>query len=144
MVFKRLKEMVGGSTGGSMREEAEKKRDEMRREEASRTSTATASPEPVFVPPEPSAPASSVEPAVGQPGTASSDQGAVAEPLDEEQAPVEAQQETYRVEAGDSLSAIAQRVYGDAGQYMRIFEANREKLDNPDMIHPGQELVIPR
>lgn len=50
---------------------------------------------------------------------------------------------SYTVKAGDSLSAIAKREYGDAGQWKRIFEANRDKIDNPDLIHPGQELTIP-
>jgi nucleoid-associated protein YgaU len=52
--------------------------------------------------------------------------------------------ETYTVRPGDSLSAIAQRYYGDASAYMRIFEANRDKLDNPNLIQPGQQLVIPK
>ena len=50
---------------------------------------------------------------------------------------------TYTVKAGDSLSAIAEREYGDAGQWRRIYEANRDRIDNPDLIHPGQELTIP-
>ena len=50
---------------------------------------------------------------------------------------------SYTVKAGDSLSASAKREYGDAGQWKRIFEANRDKIDNPDLIHPGQELTIP-
>lgn len=50
---------------------------------------------------------------------------------------------TYKVQAGDSLSKIAKQFYGDANQYNRIFEANRGKLDNPDKIQVGQELVIP-
>jgi nucleoid-associated protein YgaU len=58
--------------------------------------------------------------------------------------PVSSSQETYVVQSGDSLSAIAQQFYGDANAYMRIFEANRDKLNNPDLIQPGQELVIPR
>jgi nucleoid-associated protein YgaU len=53
-------------------------------------------------------------------------------------------QETYTVRPGDSLSAIAQRYYGDANAYMRIFEANRDKLKDPNMIRPGQQLVIPK
>jgi nucleoid-associated protein YgaU len=53
-------------------------------------------------------------------------------------------QETYTVRPGDSLSAIAQRYYGDASAYMRIFNANRDKLKDPNMIRPGQELVIPK
>jgi len=50
---------------------------------------------------------------------------------------------TYKVQPGDSLSKIAKQFYGDANQYNRIFDANRSKLDNPDKIQVGQELVIP-
>jgi len=50
---------------------------------------------------------------------------------------------TYTVAAGDSLSKIAKNFYGNANQYMKIFEANKDKLANPDQIKPGQELVIP-
>jgi LysM repeat protein len=50
---------------------------------------------------------------------------------------------TYKVQPGDSLSKIAKEFYGDATKYQRIFEANRDKLENPDKIQAGQELVIP-
>lgn len=50
---------------------------------------------------------------------------------------------TYTVKSGDSLSAIAKREYGDAGEWRRIFEANRDQIKDPDLIHPGQELKIP-
>jgi LysM repeat protein len=50
---------------------------------------------------------------------------------------------TYKVQPGDSLSKIAKQFYGDANQYNRIFEANRDKLSNPDKIQAGQELLIP-
>ena len=50
---------------------------------------------------------------------------------------------TYTVKSGDTLSAIAKREYGDATEWRRIYEANRDKIDNPDLIHPGQELKIP-
>jgi nucleoid-associated protein YgaU len=60
-----------------------------------------------------------------------------------EEASHEPRQEIYTVEAGDTLSRIAQRFYGNANDYMRIYEANRHTLDNPDVIRPGQELVIP-
>lgn len=53
-------------------------------------------------------------------------------------------EETYTVAAGDSLSKIAKRVYGDANQWKRIFEANRDQISNPDLIHPGQVLRIPK
>lgn len=47
------------------------------------------------------------------------------------------------VESGESLSLIAKRYYGDPMKYRKIFEANSDLLDNPDLIHPGQELIIP-
>lgn len=50
---------------------------------------------------------------------------------------------TYTVVIGDSLSRIAKKFYGDAGQWKKIHAANRDKLPNPDLIHPGQELTIP-
>src|SRR5579862_8495389 len=51
---------------------------------------------------------------------------------------------TYTVQAGDSLSKISKQFYGDANKYMKIFEANMDKLADPDKIKPGQELVIPQ
>jgi uncharacterized protein YidB (DUF937 family)/LysM repeat protein len=51
--------------------------------------------------------------------------------------------QTYTVAAGDNLSKIAKRVYGDANQWRRIFEANRDQIKNPDLIRPGQVLRIP-
>jgi LysM repeat protein len=50
---------------------------------------------------------------------------------------------TYKVQPGDTLSKIAKDVYGNANEYNRIFEANRDKLENPDKIKVGQELTIP-
>ncbi len=54
-------------------------------------------------------------------------------------------QDTYTVQSGDSLSKIAKSHYGDAGDWKRIYEANKTLIGaNPDLIHPGQRLVIPR
>jgi uncharacterized protein YidB (DUF937 family) len=50
---------------------------------------------------------------------------------------------TYTVVSGDTLSGIAKRHYGDANQWPRIFEANRDQLKDPDRIFPGQVLHIP-
>lgn len=50
---------------------------------------------------------------------------------------------SYTVQAGDSLSKIAKQFYGDANSYMKIFEANKDKLADPDKIKPGMNLVIP-
>ncbi len=52
-------------------------------------------------------------------------------------------QKTYTVAAGDSLSKIAKQFYGNANQYTKIFEANRNVLSDPNMVKVGQELVIP-
>jgi len=49
----------------------------------------------------------------------------------------------YTVQSGDTLSHIAQAHYGKAGQWRRIFDANRDQLDDPDRIQPGQVLKIP-
>jgi nucleoid-associated protein YgaU len=53
------------------------------------------------------------------------------------------QSQTYEVVAGDSLSKIAKRHYGDANKWHRIYEANRDQIKNPDLIYPGQKLTIP-
>lgn len=51
--------------------------------------------------------------------------------------------QSYTVTSGDTLSKIAKQIYGDASEWTRIFEANRDLLDNPDTIFPGQVLRIP-
>ena len=50
---------------------------------------------------------------------------------------------TYTVKPGDSLSKISKQLYGNANEYMKIFEANRDVLSDPDKISPGQTLKIP-
>lgn len=50
---------------------------------------------------------------------------------------------TYTVKAGDTLSKIAKEMYGEAGKYPQIFEANKPMLKDPDKIYPGQVLRIP-
>src|SRR4051794_14006500 len=50
---------------------------------------------------------------------------------------------TYTVQPGDTLSKIAKEFYGNANDYNQIFAANRDKLESPDKIQAGQELVIP-
>jgi len=50
---------------------------------------------------------------------------------------------TYTVKAGDTLSAIAKEHLGSAGAYMKIFELNKDVLNDPDKIKPGQVLRLP-
>jgi len=50
---------------------------------------------------------------------------------------------SYTVQSGDSLSKIAKHVYGDANKWHAIFDANRDKIKNPDLIQPGQILTLP-
>ncbi len=74
---------------------------------------------------------------VPEPEIAVADAGDVAEEA------VTTKGRTYTVQSGDTLWAIAEKMYGSGGKYMKIFEANTPLLDSPDRIFPGQELVIP-
>lgn len=49
----------------------------------------------------------------------------------------------HTVKSGESLSLISKHYFRDPMKYKAIFEANKGLLDNPDVIHPGQELIIP-
>jgi LysM repeat protein len=51
---------------------------------------------------------------------------------------------SYTVKAGDTLSKIAKEHFGNANEYMKIFNANRDQLTDPDKIKPGQTLKIPQ
>ncbi|KFI23312.1 LysM peptidoglycan-binding domain-containing protein [Nitrosococcus oceani] len=65
-----------------------------------------------------------------------------------EEAPTRSQAEgsfpqTVTVQSGDSLSVIADRVYGDAGKWRLIYEANQDQLENPDQLLVGMKLTVP-
>ena len=51
--------------------------------------------------------------------------------------------ESYTVQSGDTLSKISKQFYGDANRYMKIYDANKDQLNDPDKIKPGQVLKIP-
>jgi nucleoid-associated protein YgaU len=50
----------------------------------------------------------------------------------------------HTVKSGETLGKIAKHYYGDPMKYKQIFQANSNLLKNPDLIHPNQELVIPK
>ncbi|MCC5785867.1 MAG: LysM peptidoglycan-binding domain-containing protein [Phycisphaerales bacterium] len=79
-------------------------------------------------------------PPVGhQPGDAGSEAAAeVAEPD-----PPEPAERTYTVRSGDSLSVISQRVYGSARHWRVLYEANRDRIPDPDRLRVGAELRVP-
>jgi nucleoid-associated protein YgaU len=49
----------------------------------------------------------------------------------------------HTVKSGETLGKIAKQYYGESGKYNAIYEANKGKLKSADLIHPGDELVIP-
>lgn len=61
-----------------------------------------------------------------------------------ELAAAETAQTTYTIKSGDSLWKIAKNHYGNGGDYMRIFYANRDKISDPDKINAGWEIIIPQ
>jgi len=51
--------------------------------------------------------------------------------------------EYYTIESGDSLSKIAKQFYGNAMDYPKLFDANKEVIKDPDLIYPGQKIRVP-
>ena len=83
-----------------------------------------------------------IEPAVTPAATApvAAPVAVVEKPREIDNAP---KSQTYTVVRGDTLWGIAQKYYGNGAQYTKIHEANRDKVSNPNVIQPGQVLVIP-
>lgn len=50
----------------------------------------------------------------------------------------------HEVVAGESLSKISKKYYGDSMKWKLIYAANKDSIPNPDLIYPGQILVIPK
>ena len=63
-------------------------------------------------------------------------------PAPKKEEPVE-KSEFYEIVSGDTLGGIAKKYYGSAGKYMKIFEANRDIIKDPNKIYPGQKIKIP-
>ncbi len=67
----------------------------------------------------------------------------IAQPAKSDASAHEGNEQTYTVVAGDTLSGISKHFYGEASLYMTIFEANRDKLTDPNKIQTGMRLRIP-
>ena len=64
-------------------------------------------------------------------------------PKPEEPEVPEEKAEFYEIVSGDTLGGISKKFYGSAGKYMKIFEANRDIISDPNKIYPGQKIRIP-
>ncbi|HUV63454.1 MAG TPA: LysM peptidoglycan-binding domain-containing protein [Sedimentisphaerales bacterium] len=103
------------------------------------------SPEPNLPPPEPAlpetppleTPTQEAVVAVEKP-----DEGVFDSTVHEQTEKIETQR-FHIVRRGDTLSRVSVTYYGSAGQWQKIFEANRETIANPDKLTPGQKLIIP-
>ena len=51
--------------------------------------------------------------------------------------------ELYEVKKGQSLWSIANKLWGDPYKWVRLYDANRDRLDDPDRLYPGQLLRVP-
>jgi nucleoid-associated protein YgaU len=60
----------------------------------------------------------------------------------QQNAPAQSARE-YTIKSGDSLSKIAKQYYGNAADWQKIYNANKDQIKNPDMIFPGQKIKIP-
>jgi nucleoid-associated protein YgaU len=58
------------------------------------------------------------------------------------QAPAPATRD-YTIKSGDSLSKIAKQFYGNAADWQKIYNANKDKIKDPNLIYPGQKIIIP-
>jgi len=58
--------------------------------------------------------------------------------------PSPSRSEVYTVKPGDTLAEIAMHVYGNPERWTEVYEANRDRLANPDLLTPGETLRIPR
>jgi nucleoid-associated protein YgaU len=52
-------------------------------------------------------------------------------------------QRDYTIQSGDSLSKIARQFYGNPNDWQKIYQANKDKIKDPNLIHPGQKIIIP-
>lgn len=67
----------------------------------------------------------------------------VADDLRAPEAEPEPQDKFYEIVSGDTLGGISKKFYGKAGAYMKIFEANKDIISDPNKIYPGQKIRIP-
>jgi LysM repeat protein len=122
--------------------EAEEKRKQWREEQKKREEEAAARKEMEALKAEAEAAKKEAEAAKAEAAKAKAEaeaaKAAAAAPAAEEAAP-----RIYVVKPGDTLSGIAKKVYGKAGRWPEIYEANKDRIKDPNLIRPGWELRIP-
>ena len=84
------------------------------------------------------------KPRIGEGQAILNAEGAVEMPAPSAAADGEEAFENYTVQKGDTLTGIAFKAYGHASRWRRIYEANRDVINNPDRLRPGMTLQIPR
>ena len=57
---------------------------------------------------------------------------------------VSEEEEYYEIQAGDNLSKVSKKFYGNPNHYNAIFKANKEVIKDMDLIYPGQKIRIPK
>lgn len=67
----------------------------------------------------------------------------VTETREQTNSPAPKKETTYSVQKGDTLWGIAKKFYGNGSKYTKIYEANKDKIKNPNLIYVGQVLTIP-
>ena len=109
------------------------------------SAAAPAAAQPAAVAAEPAAPAQPVIPVIGElPGSATPTE--TAEPAAMPAAVSNAgnvQAQTYTVQKDDTLQKISKKVFGSYGKWYKIYEANKAKIKNPNVLKPGTVLDIP-
>lgn len=73
----------------------------------------------------------------------SNNSASVVKQREQTNSPAPKKNDTYKVKKGDCLWNIAKAIYGDGSKYTKIYEANKDKIKNPNLIYPDQVLTIP-
>lgn len=100
--------------------------------------------QPTPAPPGPASASPSALPSPQRPALSSPPAGAASPVVPAGSPTASGNQQTYEIQPGDSMLTIAEQFYGDATQWRRIYDANRDVIgSNPDTLKPGTTIKIP-